>query len=94
MSVVRISQAKQAVNVPKADGDIDAVIVNIPSTGSSSANDNKKRQTINHGLNRVPVGCHIIWTNKVCNVIVISATENTIEVQFDAEQANVHLRIW
>ena len=77
------------------DGDFDAVVVRIRDTGSSLINTyDRYKHTITHGLNREPVGCMVIMSNKICNVKVVSKDSTKIIVQFTAEHADINLRIW
>jgi hypothetical protein len=90
-----ISHAKRITRAAIADGDIDAVIVQLSDTGSGAKDANARyRHIVEHSLGRVPVGCQIIMSNKFCNVKVISKNENFVDVQFDAEHAEINLRIW
>ena len=90
-----IGQIKFVDTKVRVDGDIDAVVVNIPNTGFSGvvANDRYKH-VINHNLKRDPIGCQIIMSNEICNVKVLDYDKNKIIIQFDVANANVNLRIW
>lgn len=77
------------------DGDIGAVVINIPNTGFKGvASQDKYRYTIEHGLRRDPVGCIIQWADKECNLWVDSENEHSITVYFTTHEANVNVRIW
>lgn len=81
-------------NVVK-DGDFDAIVYRVRDTGSSLAVvSDRYKHTIEHGLNREPVGCEIIMKDKTCDVFVVSKDSNKIVVQFTAEHADVNIRIW
>lgn len=77
------------------DGDLDAVVVRIPDTGTRESRcKDRYRHTISHGLGRVPVGCQIIMQDAPCQVAVLSKNEQKIVIQFTEERVDVNVRIW
>lgn len=78
------------------DGNFDEAIVRINDTGSSSIvpDGDRYKHTINHGLQRIPIGCQVIMSDEFTNVRVIERDKQKIIVQFDKARAFVHLRIW
>lgn len=90
---------KHATEIPATeaikDGDHDAVVFRIRDTGSSIIPPTDRyKHTIYHGLGREPVGCQVILSDKICNVMVVSRDINQITVKFDVENADVNIRIW
>ena len=94
--MAKVRLGTNAINgVVRDDGDMDAVVYRIQDTGDSSvvAGDRYKH-TINHNLNRVPIGCQIIMSDDFANVKVIEKDRQKIIIQFDTARADVNLRIW
>jgi hypothetical protein len=90
-----IKHAYEAIKEVKPDGDIDAVVVKIQNTGDSGVVETDRyKHTVNHGLNRVPVGCVVIMSDDFTNVKTVDKDSQKIIVQFDKARAYVHLRIW
>jgi hypothetical protein len=90
---------KHATEIPTSevikDGDIDAIVCKIADTGSSITPVlDRYKHVIYHGLGRDPIGCMVIYSDKICNVQVLSSDKNQITVQFTAENASVNVRIW
>jgi hypothetical protein len=90
-----ISHTREITRDVRDDGNIDAVNVKIPSTGSSGdVAQDRYRHTIIHGLNREPVGCMVIYATDYVQMKIIDNDKNKIIVQFDTAEVEVNLRIW
>jgi hypothetical protein len=91
-----IHHAREALTTVQTDGDLDAVVVHIPTTGMDTveSDTDRYRHTIVHGLGRVPIGCMMIHQSGECDMYVVSATENEIVVKFTNAEVSANVRIW
>ena len=93
---MKIRRGTESINEEARDnGDIDGIVYRIKNTGDPSVYyKDRYRHTINHNLNREPIGCMIIQSDDFVNVKVIEKDSNKIIVQFDTARADVTLEIW
>jgi hypothetical protein len=83
------SQTHVIINQWKTDGDMDAQTIRIVDTGTKN-----EPFLISNPLSRAIVGCQIILRNKPVNCHVQSADVNKIVLVFDADNADINLRVW
>ena len=85
-----IEHAKEVLKEVRKDGDIDAIVYNIPDTGAADTG-----YQISHNLGREPVGCLLQLKDRACDAYKGSTwSANTIEVKFTVANTNVNIRIW
>ena len=92
---VNVKHKTEVLKSAQKDGDFNAVVIRLESTGDSGAVEKERyRHVLTHNLGRCPVGCQIILKSGIVDMYVLESNENDITVKFNAARIAVNIRIW